>query len=204
MTTNNIKFGYVYQVQKNSLEFSLISNLQQSTITLCNIAKPCPKNTCRGKGLIYYFGYWTNYSIKPYETKDSKQVGVRQWWWTNYNLWKFIGNLVKKYFPIEYNLLVNVKFPFKFGIFTNAGINANYPCEPHYDTLDNPAAVCVIIVFGIFLGGEFCVEDDCVYVPNTEGTIIILKSATKKHFVANYIGYRNSIVLFTPKTMFKY
>ncbi len=206
MKSGNTNYGIAFQFANDKTVSSLITTLFNSSILLCNFAKPKSSHSksTRGRGIVFHFGTWAKYSNVPYKTLDSRQNGINWWRWKNKLLWKYVSNLVQKHFPEEFKLLNGVKCLWKFGIWTCAAFNVNFPCEPHFDKQDSPAGLCAIIVFGVFLGGEFCIADECLYIPCQQGTIIIFKSATKKHFVANYVGYRHSVTLFTPKEMIKF
>lgn len=184
---------------------SLFTNLLTTTALLCRIITPSThRANSRGKGIVFHFGYWEKHSRKGviYLTKDSRPPEVNWWRNVNYPLWVHASALAKQYFPKEYILLNRILAPMKFGIWVCAAVNIQFPSVPHVDTLDHILGLCCVIVLGVFIGGQLCFTENALYVPCEQGTIIIFRSATKEHFVANFIGYRHSVTLFTPKEFF--
>jgi hypothetical protein len=161
------------------------------------------KTENRGIGIVFHLGHWSKSACFIYETVDSRSFGVKWWCVMNHELWAHISMLAFKYFPEEATVIDKVNTMYKFGIWTCAALNINYAVEPHIDRFDQALGVTASIVFGTFIGGEFCFTDECICIPFQGFSLLLFRSKEYKHHVADFIGFRNSVSLFTPNATIK-
>lgn len=126
-------------------------------------------------------------------------------WWktTNENIWDKASYLARANFPHMYERYKAVNVSLKFGIWTSAALNVNFAVNTHKDSGDDEDGICAVIVFGEFEGGEICFPDQLICIPVVGGYIVIFHSCKYRHYVANFVGCRYSIVLYTQKSVIK-
>lgn len=141
----------------------------------------------------------------------------------NKGLWKLIDSLVETHYPEVSNVLKSLALPEGCsrvaGMFTCLALNNDAMTTLHRDSGDWAFGLCVVVSFGSAKGGELVICEEAelqvddgsihgfkgIILPGQTGSIVMFRSALVRHFNMPFThGKRNSLVLFTDKTLLCY
>jgi len=184
----------------------LVDSLEESTKVLCATFVLKPKKGTRGLECTYHLGNWCRCRKIPGLTSQTKHPAAVRWLEANKLLFQFISDIFRDYNEplwsrylqvITKNSLTNF-----LCVWATCALNINFPCQPHFDSLDRLGGLCWVLAFGKFIHGELVFPFMKICIPMGSGCLVAFNSTEIAHYVRNYEGFRNSIVLFTHDEMF--
>jgi len=134
----------------------------------------------------------------------TQNPAFENWYKDNQLLFKFLGNLLKEYYPEMYQAYETIDTEYRmFGPWSMAILNIDSQSNLHIDSKDWYNGFCVVIAFGKdYIGGELHFPLLNVTLNIERMDAVLFQSHKLQHGNQDTIGTRHSLVLVSHNSLF--